>query len=373
MKPSISLGRIAGVKIGIHYSLLLVLALVTWSLAEGFLPDQYRGWATRTYWATGLLSAIMLFVSVLIHELAHSVVAKARGFHVEGITLFLLGGVSNLKIDANKARDEFVIASVGPLTSFGLSAIFWVALQVLSNRDAPVAAVIWYLAVINLLLGAFNLLPAFPLDGGRVLRSIVWAATGSLPRATRIAAFGGRMFGIVLMGLGALQALLFGNILGGIWIAFVGWFLHKNASGSARETALQSSVKGVLVKDVMDTDPVTVGPDVALSEVVFDYFLRRGVRSLPVCDGESLLGIISVTDIRSVPRERWESLRVRDNMTPLPLKHVGPEDDLLKAMALLGENSIHQAPVLVGTRLVGLLSRAHIIAYMHSVEELGIK
>ena len=388
MRPSLRLGKIAGVEIGVHYSWFAVLALVSWSLADGLLPEYFPGWAVGTYWVTGILAAFMLFGSVLVHELAHSLVAQARGFTVEGITLFFLGGASNVKADAKQARDEFFIAIVGPLTSLVLSGIFGIGLLVFMTSDVrdaasvwylamfdlgntPAAAVVWYLAFINLLLAAFNLLPAFPLDGGRVLRSIIWATTGSHSKATRVAAFGGQAFGIALMGLGAFQFLV-GNFLGGLWFALIGWFLHSSASSGRRGVVLESAVNGASVRDVLDANPITIDPDVPLSDAVYDYFLQRGARALPVCEGDILVGIITLTDVRSVPQDRWDIVMVKDEMTPAPLWQVSPDDDLLHAMALLGEHSIHQAPVLEGDRLVGLLSRAHIIKYFHRRRGLGL-
>ena len=216
MKSSIRLGKIAGVDVGIHYSWFAVLALVSWSLSRGLLPEHFPGWSGHAYWATGVLAALALFASVLVHELAHSLVAKARGFPVEGITLFLLGGVSNLKAESRHPRDELVISAVGPLTSLGLAAFFGLALALLRDSDAstassvwfltmvdlansPLAAVVWYVALVNLLLAGFNLLPAFPLDGGRVLRSVVWGFTGSLSRATGVAARGGQIVAIAYL------------------------------------------------------------------------------------------------------------------------------------------------------------------------------
>ena len=365
MKPSIRIGKIAGVEIGIHYSWFAVVALVSWSLAEELLPNRSPGWATGMYWATGTVSALLLFASVLVHELAHSLVAKARGISVQGITLFLLGGVSNVQADAMRARDEFVISAVGPLSSFMLALVFWLLLASLPDKDTPLAVVIWYLAVVNLLIGTFNLLPGFPLDGGRVLRSVVWAMTGSLAKATRVASLGGRILGVVLMALGAIQ-VAGGNFLGGVWIVFIGWFLHSAAGLSHRGMSLQTNVRKVRVKEVMDTDPITIGPEMALSDAVYEHFLRQGAHSLLVCEDDRLLGIITPTDIRNVPRHLWTSVKVRDEMTPIPLWHVGPDDDLLHAMGLLGEHSIHQAPVLEGDRLVGLFSRAHVVRYLHS-------
>ena len=369
MKASITLGKIAGIEIGLHYSWFAILALVTWSLATGFLPDRYPGWAPGTYWATGLVAPLLLFGSVLLHELAHSLVAQARGIPVHGITLFLLGGVSNLQADARRPRDEFAIAIVGPLASLGIAAVLWTVLLVSTDTRTPVMAVVWYLAFLNFILAVFNLLPAFPLDGGRVLRSIVWAITGNLSKATSIAALGGQAVGFILMGVGVLD-ILYGGFSGVLYV-ILGWFLLSAATISKRETVANAGYEGVRVRDVMETAPVTIGPDIPLSEAVFDYFLRHGTGAMPVCSGDTLLGIITLSDVKGVPRDVWSGVSVRDEMTPLPLWHVGPEDVLLRAMTLLGEHSINQVPVMSGDRLVGLLRRAHIIRFMHSRGEMG--
>ena len=372
MRSSIRLGRIAGIEIGLHYSWFLVLALVSWSLASGWLPNAYPGWTTGAYWGTGVLAALLLFVSVLVHEMAHSLVARARGFDVGEITLFLLGGVSHLKADARRAVDELVIAAVGPLTSFVLAAFFWVLKLALGGGTSPINAIVYYLAFINALLGVFNLLPAFPLDGGRVLRSVIWAATGNHMRATRVATLGGQIVGFGLMVLGAYQFIL-GNQFGGIWLAFIGWFLQSTASRSQAEAAVETGVHGLRVRDIMEQRPPMIDPNSTIAEAVFDHFLRQGVRSLPVCDGDTLLGIISLTDVRRVPRDRWGELRVRREMTPMPLQVIGPDDDLSQALDVLARHAIHQLPVMEDDRLVGLLSRAHVIQYLHSVRELRIK
>ena len=370
MRPSIRFGKIAGIEVGVHYSLVILMVLVSWSLAAGALPDWSPGRNAGAYWAAGVLSTVLLLASLLAHELAHSIIAKARGFAVEGITLFLIGGVSNIKIEAEQAFDEFVISAVGPATSFVISGALWLAL--LGVRDGTLLhGVVFYLAFINLLIGAFNLLPAFPLDGGRVLRSIVWAGTGSMARATRVAATWGQIIGALLMIIGAFS-VLFDNIIAGLWFGLVGWFINSNAGSSKREAALRENVSGVEVKDVMDPDPATVGPEASISEAVDEYFLRLGVRVLPVHWGDDLLGIITLADIKTIPRDRWNVLRVRDEMTRSPVWHVSPDDDLLHAMAVLGEHGIDQAPVLDRGRLVGLLSRAHIIKYMHARRELGM-
>ena len=388
MRPSIRVGRIAGIDIGIHYSWFAVLALVSWSLGSELFPDRFPGWSAGAYWATGVVGALLLFASVLVHELAHSLVAKARGFPVEGITLFLLGGVSNLKAEARGPRDELVISVVGPLTSLLLAAVFGASL--LAFRDSgdtpgasvlfaspatldnhPAAALAWYLAMVNLLLAVFNLLPAFPLDGGRVLRSVLWAVTGRFSQATAVAARGGQALGLLAIGLGAYQVIL--GYWGGLWVALIGWFLHSAATSTNRQAAFESEFQGVRVRDVMDAHPATISPDASVSEAVFDHFLNSSTRSLPVCDGSSLVGIITLTDVEAVPREQWNWVKVGERMTAVPLQKVAPEDDLSYALDLLGRHSIQQAPVLEGGRLVGLLSRAHIFVYLHSRRELGVR
>ena len=389
MRASIRLGRIAGVEVGVDYSWFAILALISWSLADGFLPGHFPGWNAGTYWATGIVAALMLFASVLVHELAHSLVARARGIQVHGITLFFLGGVSSLKAESRRPRDEFVISVVGPLTSLALALGFGTVLLafnagsgaattelwflVLMNvKSTPVSAVVWYLALINLLLAGFNLLPAFPMDGGRMLRSGIWAFTGSLSRATKVAARGGQTIGLLLMVLGVL-GILQGLFLAGIWFALIGWFLFSAATSSRGETVVEDAVRGVPVRDVMEVNPATIGPETTISDAVYEHFVRRGTRSLLVCEGDKLLGIMSLTDVKGIPRDQWGGVKVREGMTSVPLKQVGPEDDLSEALALLGQHAIHQAPVVDGGRVVGLLSRAHIIRYLHSRRDTGFE
>ncbi len=373
MKASVRLGKIAGVEIGLHYSWFLVFVLVSWSLAVSFLPDRYPGWSAPTYWATGAVSALLLFVSVLTHEMSHSLVARARGFPVSGITLFILGGVSNLKADARKASDEFAIAIVGPLTSFALAGLLWLVSLALGDGNSPIHATLFYLVLMNALLGAFNMLPAFPLDGGRVLRSIIWAVTGSHLRATRIATFGGQVVGVGMMALGVVQVVWTGNFVGGVWLAFLGWFLQSAAGRSQAETAVESSVSGVRVRDVMDGDPPTIDPGSTIREAVFGRLLRHGARALPVCDGEMVVGLLSLTDVKRLSQDLWSARIVRSEMTAMPLITVGPDHDLAQAMDLLAQNSVHQLPVIEDGRLVGLLSRSHVIQYLYSMKELGIR
>jgi Zn-dependent protease/CBS domain-containing protein len=372
MESSFKLGRIRGIEIGIHYTWLFAFALVAWSLAGGFFPAHYPGWDASTYWLVGIVTALALFASVLVHELSHSFVALARGHGVHSITLFIFGGVSNLKSEAEDPTDEFLISVVGPLTSFALAAVSWLALQALSLGGSPLGAVLGYLALINVMLGAFNLLPGFPLDGGRVLRSLIWAASGSLRRATEIASYVGQGFGFLLIFSGVWQ-VLGGNFLSGLWIGFIGWFLNSAAESTRQQQALQEGLRGARVAELMNPQPPIAGPAMSVQQFVFDHVVRLGQRALLVVDGGRLLGIASITDAKEVPQEAWPTTTVGAIMTPAPLKTVSPDADVNSTLQLLVEGSLNQVPVVRDQQLVGLLSRADILRFLQLREELGLR
>lgn len=373
MRSSIRLFRIAGIDIGIHYTWIFIFVLIAWSLAQGFFPQAYPGWSTTTYWVTGFVASLLLFVSVLLHELAHSLVARARGLPVRSITLFIFGGVSNLEEEPQQPRVEFVMSIVGPLTSLVLAGVCWGLFKLMAGQSTPVAATLFYLALINALLAGFNLLPAFPLDGGRVLRSILWGTTGSLTKATNIAAISGRVFSWLFIGYGVYQLLWVGNLFGGLWIAFIGWFLGNAADTSRREVGLREQLTGVRVQDVMDPSPVAVSPATLVWDLVRDTFRQYRRRAVPVSQGNQAVGIITFTDVRELPQERWAQTPVEEIMTRTPLYSVAPEDDLSSAMKLIAQHDINQVLVLKQGQLVGLLSRADIIQYLQLSQELGVK
>ncbi len=372
MRGSLRLGRIAGIEIGIHYSWLLAFVIITWSLAQGFFPQVYPGWNLITYWVTGILAALLLFVSVLLHELAHSLVAQAKGMPVHSITLFIFGGVSNLTEEAKRPGIEFTVAIVGPLASLVLAGIFWGLAQLISNQESPLAATLNYLALINAILCVFNLLPGFPLDGGRVLRSILWSTTGNLSKATNIAATAGRFFGWALIAFGLFQ-LLTGNLLGGVWIAFIGWFLSNAADASRRETTVREHLGGARVKDVFYPGVETVSPDTSVEEVVWGIFRQRRRRAVPICQEGHPVGIVTITDVKELPQEKWRQTPVAEVMTREPLHSVTPEDDLNTALKLIAQHDVNQVMVLSQGQCVGLLSRADIVQYLQFSQELGMK
>ena len=370
MKGSFRILTISGIEIGIHYTWLLAFFLIAWSLAVGFFPQSYPNWTRPTYWVMGVIASLFLFISVLLHELAHSFVARSRGLPVHSITLFIFGGVSNIEKEPEKPMVEFTMSVVGPLSSLVLAGIFWV-FQKAATPGTPLFALLGYLALINLLLAVFNILPGFPLDGGRVLRSIIWGATKSLSKATNVAATTGQVFGWALIAYGVFQ-ILGSNIFGGLWIAFIGWFLASAAETSRREVTLREHLSGVSVTEVMDSNPETISPDTSVEKLVHDVFLQHGRRAAPVCKNDRIVGIITLPDVKGVPQQQWALTPVEKVMTREPIYYVKLEDDLTTALKLISEHSLNQVLVLKEGRLVGLISRADIIRYLQMHQELGI-
>lgn len=372
MGSSFSLGKIRGIEIGINYTWLIAVGLIAWSLAVGVFPEMFPGWDRATYWIVAVISTLLLFGSVLAHELTHSFVAQGLGMRVQSISLFIFGGVSNIIGEAKSARDEFYISVVGPLSSLALAVLFGIAFLLLRAGNQQLAATLAYLALINGMLAVFNLIPGFPLDGGRVFRAIVWGLTHSFRRATRIATAVGKSVAYLLI-FGGLYVAFTGNFLSGIWLAFIGWFLSEAADASYRQMTVQESLRGVHVADLMTPQPITVGMHTSLREVVDDYLLRRNVRTLPVVEKDELVGLVTLNEIRAVPAERWPDVTVAEVMTPVDRLHtVTPRDDVSKALGAMGEEDINQLPVVENGHLVGVLSRGNLIRFLQVREELGV-
>jgi len=302
MSGSFRIGKIAGIEIDINWSWIVILVLLTVSLATGWFPQLYPGWSTATSWIISLISALLLFVSVLLHELAHSLVARRSGLKVKNITLFIFGGVSNIEQEPKSPGVEFWMALVGPLTSLFIGAVCFLLLLPLRGTRSQLEGILFYLAVSNILLGLFNLIPAFPLDGGRVLRAIVWKITGSLQTATRAASLSGQVFAYLFI-LGGLWLIFAGNVLDGVWIGFIGWFLLSAAQSANAQGMLQSTLRGVTVAEVMNPAPPTVPATISLQELVDEYFLPHALRYALVMQDDRLAGMITLSDIRHVPRE----------------------------------------------------------------------
>ncbi len=340
MPGSLRIGKIFGIDIYIHISWVIILVLLTWSLAVGWFPVLYHGFSAVTYWVLGFIAAVLLFVSVLLHELAHSLVARARGLPVKNITLYIFGGVSNIEKEPGSPGIEFQIAVVGPLTSLLIGVLAFVFFFLLGQYSPALGAILWYLGLANILLGIFNLIPGFPLDGGRVLRSIVWKIDGNLRRATRIVTVVGQIIAYLFI-LAGIWLFFVGYFIDGLWLGFIGWFLLSSAQSANSEVMLQSVFRGVTVSEVMNTAPTTVPANISLQKLVDEYFLPLGLRSAFVIQGDRLAGLITLSDIRHVPREEWGQTPVGLAMIPRDRLHiVSPQQSLNDVLPLMAGRDV---------------------------------
>jgi Zn-dependent protease len=373
MKSSLRLGKVFGIPIGINYTWFIVFALVTVSLATAYFPGNYAQWSTLGYWSIGLLTSVLFFVSVLIHELAHSVVAMAWGIPVKSITLFIFGGVAAIGREPDRPLSEFLIAIAGPIASLLLAlgfGLLWLVGQALSL--APLAALGFYLGGINLSLALFNMLPGFPLDGGRVFRSIVWAATGSMNRATRWAAGTGRAVAMLMI-VGGAFLFLKGNWSSGLWLAFIGWFLDNAASQSMQQAGVREALTGYTAGDFAGANCQVVDSNTPIDWVVRDYVLPQGQNCFVVTDGAQTRGVATLGQMRQVPRQQWGWTPMRQVMTPLSnLKPVLAGEtaySVLERMLADGENLL---PVVDGTRFLGLVRQDNLLHFARTRSALGL-
>jgi Zn-dependent protease/CBS domain-containing protein len=370
MPGSFRLGKIAGIDIYAHLSWFIVLVLLTWSLASGWFVQLFPGWSTPTYWITAFISALLLFVCVLLHELAHSLVAQVHELTVKNITLFIFGGVATIEEEMKRPGIEFQIAVMGPITSLCLAAIAFLLAWPFRGSNSPTEAVLDYLAASNFLLGVFNLIPGLPLDGGRVLRSIAWKITGNIQKSTRIASYAGQAMAFVFILLG-IAAFFTGNFFNGLWSIFIGWFLLNAAQTANTQILLQNTLQGVPVDKVMNPRPVAVPANISLQKLVDEYFVPQGLQAAPVVQGEYLAGLITLTDIARVGRERWAYTPVGHVMRLLEQVYITtPEQPLHDLLDVMVTRGINQIPVVQDGRLVGLLSRESILGYLQVRENL---
>ena len=349
------LGSIAGIRIGVNWSWLVVFALITWTLAASVFPDQNPGQSDGTYLAMAVVAAVLFFFSLLLHELGHAVVARREGMEIEGITLWLFGGVAKFRGMFPSAGAEFRIAIAGPLVSLAIGVLF-VAVAGVSNLPTEVDGVAAWLGFINLMLLAFNLLPALPLDGGRVLRAALWSARDDFAWATRVAASIGRGFGYVLIGLGLAQ-VIFLSSFAGVWLAFLGWFLLGAAAAEARYLGTRQALGGARVRDVMVRDPVTVRQDSSIGEFMDDVVWNERHTTYPVVDNGRALGLVPFRCVAEVPRREWDERTLEDCMLKRDEVPAFTEDEeLVDALEELSQSRVGRGLVLDGDRLVGLLS-----------------
>ena len=370
LNNSVRLFTIRGIEVGVHYSWLIIFGLMTWSLSSYVFPLDLRGQSAVTYWILGAITALLLFVSVLIHELAHSFVALARGLKARSITLFIFGGVSSLGGEAKEASTEFLVAIVGPLTSFVLAGVAYVVATVVSEPRVELVAS--YLVYINLVLGAFNLVPGFPLDGGRVLRSILWKTMNNMRRATEWAANAGK---VVAWGLFAYALFLVfdGQYIGGIWMAAIAWFLHNAASNSVQQQVFETRLSRVRAMDVVRADEPTVPPGLSVAELIDDYLLPTNRRAVAVTDNGRLVGIVTVSDILKVPAAERGRVMVAEVMGGREGLHtIAAKARVQDAVELLAEHDLEQLPVVDDGRFVGLLTRADVMRQLQLREALDV-
>jgi Zn-dependent protease/CBS domain-containing protein len=370
---SIPLGRVLGIPLGLDYSWFLIFGLVTWSLAGSYFPEQYPGWSMGLYWTIGLATSLLFFVSVVLHELGHSVIALRNGIPVRSITLFIFGGVAQIGREPGSPGVEFRVAIAGPIVSFTLAGLFG-ALGWLGGSLAPLAALATYLAYINGSLGLFNLIPGFPLDGGRVLRAILWRATHSFRRATEIAGAAGNFFAWLFIFWGVWQ-MFSGNFAGGLWIAFIGWFLQNAATASVQHMTLTRLLAGHTVGEIMTRECTTLKPDVTLEQLVHDHILTTGQRCFPVARAGRVEGLLTLHQVKKIPRDRWAAMTVEQAMTPLAQLRVAHSGDgLWNAMEEMTVDGVNQLPVIDATNgeLAGVLARDNVLTFVRTLAEVGV-
>ncbi len=372
MRTSWRILRLFGIDIKIDSSWLLIFGIVTWALASQYFPAQYPQWSLGLYWLVGVITSLLLFLSILAHELTHSLVARRKGETVRSITLFVFGGVAEIADEPDTPMKEFVISLAGPISSLAIALIFVVIGLTLGGASEPIAASAKYLAYINLFLALFNLVPGFPLDGGRVLRAIVWKVTGNLKRATRIASTTGQIVAYLLIILGILQILM-GFFFNGLWIALIGWFIHNAATRGYQQVLLKEMLMGVRVRDLMNENFVGVHPDLSVRELIENHILKEKERVFLVIDDGQLNGIVCLEDVKSVLPEKRDMTSIREIMTPRDkLMAVSPEDDGNAVLAKLASGKIHQVPVMEGGKIRGIVCRNDILDLLHLRSELGI-
>jgi Zn-dependent protease/CBS domain-containing protein len=390
MRNGIRIGRISGVSIYIDWSWIFIFLLVTFGLAGGVLFVWHPDWNPWLTWAVAVAASLLLFASVLLHELAHALVAKARGLPVRRITLFLFGGASDIEREPDSPKTEFLMALVGPGVSIVLGVILLVAGLVLAgetgqgmaspvkifSRLSPISTLLLWLGPVNIFIGLFNLIPAFPLDGGRILRACIWAVTKNLRKATLWAAGMGVLIGWLFiiaglgLALGATFLLFIPGVVNGVWLAFIGWFISDAAIHSYRQTAIQDLLDDVPVTLLMRSDAPVAPPDLSVSALVYDFIMKTGERAFPVVEGDRIVGMVSQEDVRKAPRDAWDTTTVRQIMTRAEqLTVVTPQENASEALDRLERSNVRQAPVVQDGRLVGLLRRRDILRWLQTQSE----
>ena len=368
------IGRVFGVPLGLHYTWIAIAVLIALSLAARF-ELEHPAWSTGLVWMVALITGALFFIGLVLHELAHAIAAKASGLRVQSITLFALGGLAHIQKQPPTPKAEFTMAIAGPLTSVGLGALCLAAALGLgwvpgSEPDTPVRAVLVWLGYINIVLAVFNMVPGYPLDGGRVLRAAAWAVTGERNRATKIAARGGQIVGLLLIGYG-LFALLGGAGFGGLWLAFIGWFLLMSAHQAYAESELDAQLRDVRVGDVMSEDCRTLDGRTTVREFIEQYLFKTGRRCFIVEHDGAVEGLVTPSDVRGVAPERWQTLFLRDVMRPLrTIRTIGADAPVTQALEAMSEDDVNQLPVVSDGTVMGTISRSDVLRLLRTRNEL---
>lgn len=385
MQGGLRLFRLAGIDVYLDWSLIIIFMLITASLGLGVFPQWHPQWTAFTSLTTAFVAAVLFLASVLAHEYSHALVGRARGMTVNRITLFIFGGMAQIESEPEDWKSEFWMTIVGPLTSLLLGFVFiFLGVSVAGTEHfdpdqprqyieglSPLATLLLWLGPINIVLGLFNLVPGFPLDGGRILRALIWGVTGDLRRATRYASRGGQFFAWLLMGSGfamilGLHVPIFGTgVINGLWLAFIGWFLNSAAVASYQQLLVRQVLEGVPVSRLMHRNIQTLSPDITLQALVDDYLFSGDQRAYPVVGDGRIRGLVTLHDIRGVERGRWPGTRVEDIMVPWQkVVAVAADDDASEALDLISRRGINQLPVTEGRELVGLLRREDLLRWL---------
>lgn len=372
MYGSIRIGTIRGIPIQISASWLIVFVLFLWTFAASYYPDRYQGWTSQAYFAAALTTVLLFFASIILHELGHAAIAARSGIRTRSITLLPIGGVAEIEREAQKPSEEFAIAIAGPITSLLLGGVFFALYFLLHPINVPLGGITAYLGTVNIFLGLFNLLPGFPMDGGRVLRAIVWGATKSYTRGTQVSARVGSFVAYVFIFFGV--TLLFrGQIANGAILAFTGWFVLTNAQASAQQLTLRRGLTGVTVEHVMSHEFPIVEANTTLAAVVTDTFLAYNARFAAVERYGAFVGFLTLADLMRVPQEQWTTVRAQDAMIPrAQLLTARANEPVLTAFQRMQERDYNQAPVVADEHMVGLLTRSDLLRFLQLRELLHV-
>jgi Zn-dependent protease/predicted transcriptional regulator len=365
-EKKIPLFSLFGFKVGIDITWFVLVVLITWSLAKGMFPRYFPGLSNTTYWLMGAAGALGLFVSIIFHEFCHSLVARQFNLPVKGITLFIFGGVAEMSKEPENAKSEFFMAITGPISSAVLAGIFFLSYTAgkAVNSPVPVNGVLMYLGWLNIILAGFNMVPAFPLDGGRVLRSILWYARGDLRWATMISSRLGAAFGLFLMIMGVIS-FIGGNFIGGLWYFLIGMFIKNASRMSFRQLLVKNALMGEPISRFMVPDVVTVPPSITVSDLVEDYFYKYHYKMFPVTEDGMLKGCVTTTQIKGLSKEQWATTKVSDIAQPCSEGNaVSPEADSIDALSLMNSTGNSRLMVVEGHKLLGVISLKDMLRFM---------